>query len=191
MPKYAGIIDGQFEFYTADGGITHDPSKALRQDVGHAMPRWIGGWSNYFTIYKYFDVNIALRVVYGNDVLNVTKLVLGNPEYLNTMSDNSLKEALTEQKKGITSPPEVNSYYLEDGSFLRIDDITLGYNFGWAKSNWLKNLKVYIKGSNLYTLTGYTGTDPESTYKGLSFGLDQYNTYPKTRSYTFGLNYKF
>jgi len=192
MPKYAGLnSDGQFLFYTADGGVTHNISLAQRQVVGHAMPRWIGGWSNYFTFYKYFDVNIVFRAVYGNDVLNVTKLVLGNPEYLNNMSDNLLKEALTEKQKGITSPPEVNSYYLEDGSFLRIDNITLGYNFGWAKSNWLKNLKVYITGSNLYTLTGYTGTDPESTYKGLSFGLDQYNTYPKTRSYTFGLNYKF
>ena len=149
------------------------------------------GWSNYFTIGKCWDVNISIRTVYGNDVLNVTRLALGNPTFLSNLSGNLLTDALSEKKKGITSAPTVNSYYLEDGSFIRIDNLSIGHNFTWVKSKWVKGMRAYITVNNLYTFTKYKGVDPEGSYKGLSFGLDQYNTYPKTRSFTFGINYKF
>jgi len=192
MPEYAGLnSQGKFLFYTAAGGVTSNVSMAERRVVGHAMPRWIAGWSNYFTINKNWDASITIRAVYGNDVLNVTRLALGNPTLLNNLSSNLLTDALSEKSKGITSPPTVNSYYLEDGSFIRIDNISIGHNFTWVKSKWIKGLRVYFTANNLYTFTKYSGVDPEASYKGLSFGLDQYNTYPKTRSYTFGINYKF
>jgi len=192
MPKYAGLnSQGKFLFYTAAGGVTSNLAFAERRAVGHALPRWTAGWSNFFTLYKNFDLSLSIVAVVGNDVLNVTKLMFSNPTFLNNLSGNLLKESLDEKAKGITSQPIINSYYIEDGSYVRLSNLSIGYNFNWIKSKWVKNLRVYFSANNLYTLTKYTGTDPESNYKGLSFGLDQYNTYPKTRSFSFGVNYKF
>lgn len=192
MPEYAGLnAQGKFLFYTAAGGVTSNIALAERRVVGHALPRWTAGWSNFFTIYKNIDLSISIVAVVGNDVLNVTKLAFSNPTFLKNLSGNLLKSALDENEKGITSPPILNSYYLEDGSYIRINNLSIGYNFNWIKSKWVKSLRVYFTANNLYTFTKYKGVDPESNYKGLTFGLDQYNTYPKTRSFSFGVNYKF
>jgi len=74
---------------------------------------------------------------------------------------------------------------------LRLDNLTIGYTFNSAKIDWLKNLRVYFTSNNLLTITNYSGLDPEMGYDGLSFGLDQYNVYPKVRSFMFGINLKF
>ena len=67
-------------------------------------------------------------------------------------------------------------------SFLKIDNITLGYNLPLKQNKYAKAIKFTVTGNNLYTFTKYTGLDPESSYDGLAPGIDQYNTYPKTRS---------
>ncbi|MBN1990430.1 MAG: SusC/RagA family TonB-linked outer membrane protein [Bacteroidales bacterium] len=190
MPEYAGIsADGKFLFYTAAGGVTRDLEKAERRVVGHALPDFEIGWSNYFTIYKNIDFSFAIRAVVGFDVLNVTRMVFANPSILPQI--NGLTEIIKEKERGLTDFPKVNSYYLEDGTFVRLDNVTLGYNFNASKINWLSKLRVYVTSTNLITLTNYSGLDPETTYDGLSFGLDQYNVYPKTRTFTFGVNATF
>ncbi len=190
MPQYAGIsADGAFLFYTASGGVTRDVSAAQRRVVGHALPDFTMGWSNYFTIYKKIDVSFALRAIYGFNVLNVTRLIFGNAQWLPNL--NVLHSALVDKAAGINSAPVVNSYYLEDGSFVRLDNITIGYTFDTKNLDWIRKIRVYVTSNNLYTLTGYTGIDPEINYNGLSFGLDQYNVYPKTRTLTFGFNIIF
>ncbi len=190
MPEYAGLSgDGKFLFYTAAGGVTRNVADAERRVVGHALPDFELGWSNYFTIFENFDVNMTIRGVYGNDVLNVTRMVFANPTILPSL--NGLTEVLDEVERGLTDAPKVNSYYLEDGSFLRLDNITVGYNVPVEQLSWLTKLRVYVSSNNLITLTNYTGLDPETTYDGLEFGLDQYNTYPKTRTLTFGAQVHF
>lgn len=190
MPEYAGLsADGKFLFYTESGGVTRNIADAERRVVGHALPDFELGWSNYFTIYNKIDVSFAWRAVVGGDVLNVTRLVLGNPNVLPGI--NALEEALDEHARGLTDNPKVNSYYLEDGSFLRLDNITIGYTFNTEKLNWIDKCRVYVTSNNLLTITGYEGIDPEVDYSGLSFGLDQYNVYPKTRTFTFGVNVSF
>lgn len=190
MPEYAGLsADGKFLFYTAAGGVTRNIADAERREVGHALPDFELGWSNYFTIYNNIDVSFAWRAVVGGDVLNVTRLVLGNPNVLPGI--NALQEALTEHERGLTDNPKVNSYYLEDGSFLRLDNITIGYTFDTENINWISKCRVYVTSNNLFTITNYKGIDPEVNYSGLSFGLDQYNVYPKTRTFTFGVNVSF
>ncbi len=187
MPEYAGIAeDGAFLFYKANGGVTRNVSEAERRVVGHALPKFTMGWSNYFTIFKNLDMSFSARFVYGFDVLNVTRLVLGNPQWLPNL--NVLRSALDDQAAGLNSAPVVNSYYLEDGSFIRVDNLTLGYTFNTSNIEWLRRLRLYFTSNNLLLLTNYTGIDPEINYNGLSFGLDQYNVYPKTRTFTIGLN---
>lgn len=189
MPKYAGLsADGKFLFYTAAGGVTRDVNLAERRVVGQAQPKFTLGWSNFFT-YKNFDLSISLRGAFGNKVINTTRMVFSNPQILPTL--NALKEVLDEIDRGLTDSPKVSDYYLEDASFIKIDNISLGYNFNTSKNKWLKKLRVYFSSNNLYTFTGYKGLDPEMTYSGLEFGLDQYDVYPKTRTFTFGLDVKF
>jgi iron complex outermembrane receptor protein len=190
MPEYAGLSsDGKFLFYTEAGGVTRNVADAERRVVGHALPDFEIGWSNYFTVYKNIDISFTLRAVVGSDVLNVTRMVFANPTVLPSL--NGLTEVLDEVERGVDDFPKVNSYYLEDGSFLKLDNVTIGYNFDVATLDWLQKLRVYVVGNNLLTLTKYTGIDPEISYNGLSFGLDQYNTYPKVRSFTMGLNVTF
>jgi len=190
MPEYAGLSqDGKFLFWTEAGGVTRNVEDAERRIVGTALPKFELGWSNYFTFLKHFDASIHFRAVYGNDVLNVTRMVFENPTILPTL--NTLTSVQAEIDRGVTDAPKVNSYYLEDGSFLRIDNLTVGYNVALNENKWLKKLRVYFASNNLLTITGYTGIDPETAYDGLDFGLDMYNTYPKTRTYTFGLQVTF
>jgi iron complex outermembrane receptor protein len=190
MPQYAGIAeDGAFLFYMANGGVTRDVSKAQRRVVGHALPKFTMGWSNYFTIYKNIDISFTARLVYGFDVLNVTRLVLGNPQWLPNL--NVLRSALADKAAGLNSAPVVNSFYLEDGSFLRLDNLTIGYTFNTSNLEWVKKIRLYFSSNNLFLLTKYSGIDPEIDFNGLSFGLDQYNVYPKTRNFTLGVNFVF
>jgi len=190
MPEYAGLSeDGKFLFYTEAGGVTRDIANAERRVVGSAQPDFVAGWSNYFTFFDKLDISFSARCVYGSDILNVTKLVLGNPSWLPTI--NSLQDALDAKELGINDAPKPNSYYLEDGSFIRLDNLSVGYTFDTKKSDWISAFRLSFTSTNLYTLTNYTGVDPELNYSGLSFGLDQYNVYPKTRTYSFGVNISF
>jgi len=185
MPEFAGIqTDGSFLFYTATGGVTRNPEDAERRVVGSALPDFELGWSNFFTIYKNWDLSVVFRGVFGHDVFNATKLIFGNPGTLPAL--NGLQVAVDEYNKGLRDSPKVSSYYLEDGSFIRLDNLSLGYNFN--NINGINNLRVYFASNNVFTLTGYTGIDPEISTSGLSFGLDQFNVYPKVRTFTFGLN---
>ncbi|QKG79863.1 SusC/RagA family TonB-linked outer membrane protein [Tenuifilum thalassicum] len=189
MPKYAGLSqDGKFLFYTAAGGVTRDINLAQRQVVGHAQPRFTLGWSNFFT-YKNFDFNISLRGAFGNKVINVTRMVFSNPQILPTL--NALKEVLDEIDRGLTDSPKISDYYLEDASFIKIDNISIGYNLSPKNTKWVKSMRVYLTSNNLYTFTNYTGLDPEMSYSGLEYGVDMYDVYPKTRTITLGIDLKF
>ncbi|MBZ0243198.1 MAG: TonB-dependent receptor, partial [Bacteroidales bacterium] len=185
MPEYAGLsADGKFLFYTAAGGVTRDIEKAERRDVGSAQPKFELGWSNYFTFYKNFDASFTVRGVFGNKIFNTTNLIFGNPIWLPDV--NVLQSALDEKARGLNDSPRLSSYYLEDGSFVRLDNVSIGYNIKNLKV--VKNIRVYFTSNNLLTITDYSGIDPEISATGLSFGLDQYNVYPKTRTFTLGVN---
>ncbi|KAF5076836.1 TonB-dependent receptor SusC [anaerobic digester metagenome] len=184
MPEYAGLSqDGAFLFYTASGGVTRDVSKAERRILGSANPDFELGWSNYFTLGKSFDFSFAFRGVFGGEVLNVTRLMLSNPSVL--PNTNALKEAISEKALGVTSRAVINSRYLESGTFIRLENINLGYNVNVFKAGY--NLRVAITANNLFVITKYKGTDPEITYTGLDYGLDNFNVYPKTRSVMLGV----
>lgn len=190
LPVYAGLsADGKFLFFTAAGGVTRNVEDAERRIVGNAQPDFELGWSNYFKIYENIDVSFTIRTVYGFDVYNGTKMFFANPAVLPNL--NATEEAITEAERGLTDSPKVSDYYLEDGSFVRLENITIGYSFNTAKKDWLKRLRLYFTANNLLTLTNYSGIDPEISYDGLSFGLDNFDVYPKTKSFTFGLNVSF
>jgi TonB-dependent starch-binding outer membrane protein SusC len=186
IPEYAGLSqDGFFLFKTAVGGVTRELQLAERKNMGNAQPTFELGWSNFVTLYRNFDASVALRAVYGHKVFNTTRMILGNPRtsFPNT---NALVSAIDEYDRGLRDIPKVSSYYLEDGSFIRIDNISLGYNFRNVPG--FSRVRLYFASNNVFTFTKYTGLDPEISTNGLSFGLDQYDVYPRTRTFTFGIN---
>src|SRR5690606_1397270 len=137
------------ELVTADRLNTPDDFRV----IGQALPKFTYGWSNTFS-YKAFDLGFFIRGVYGNKIYNATRADLSR---LNQASvTNVSKEAV---KDGIFEAPVNSSRWLEDGSFLRLDNATIGYNFNLADHKYFKNARIYLTGTNLFTITKYTGVD--------------------------------
>ncbi|NNJ56684.1 MAG: hypothetical protein HKP14_11145, partial [Bacteroidia bacterium] len=192
LPVYKGLsADGAFLFETEAGGVTRDWTKAKRVYVGNAQPDAIIGWSNYFKIWKGLDASFALRGIFGHQIFNVTRLVFSNTAQAPTL--NVLQSSLEERDRGVTSTPSDNfsDYYLEDADFIKLDNVSIGYNIPLKEKTKVKNLRVYVNGTNLAMWTKYTGLDPELNFTGSEFGRDQYDVYPRTRSITFGVNASF
>jgi len=183
--KHAGVSqDGDWLFYDKDGNVTNKQNDEDRQVIGHALPDFTMGMTNRFA-YKNWDLSFSLRAVVGGDVLNVTRMILGNPNML--PNRNALSDA-GELSTVLTDSPKYSDYYLEDGSFLRLDNITLGHTLNVSKVKWLSACRLYVSSNNLFTLTNYSGIDPEANYGGYeNLGLDMYDVYPKTRTLTFGV----
>jgi iron complex outermembrane receptor protein len=109
----------------------------------------------------------------------------------NLPSLNTLNSALDWYDQGRLSGPELADFYVEDASFLKLDMVSLNYSFNLSNVKWIKDLNIFVTANNLLTITGYKGTDPEMALGGFSAGIDQYNVYPKSRSFTLGLKALF
>jgi len=184
-----GKTKGKFIYYSNTGGYTDDLSKAKRTVVGNAAPKVEIGWSNLLTLNKHWSLDFALRAWIGNHVYNATRMLLDAPNTLPSL--NAVPEAIDWYNQGRTSSASIADIYVENASFLKLDYISLSYDFNVSKIKWLKKLSVYASANNVFTITGYTGVDPETTVNGLAFGIDQYNVYPKTRAYTAGFKVTF
>jgi len=176
-----------------DGQITADD----RTKIGDPNPDFMYGLTNVFS-YKLFELSVFLQGTYGNDIYNGTLLYLGNL----TAEDNQITKMLHRWKKpgDITDVPRVgdqlnSSRFIEDGSFMRIKNVTLSYNFDKKQVEKLKikSAKLYASVQNLFTFTEYSGMDPEVNYYGASnyiLGTDFF-TYPQSRTIMVGLNLGF
>ncbi|MEI5985662.1 MULTISPECIES: SusC/RagA family TonB-linked outer membrane protein [Sphingobacterium] len=154
--------------------------------MGQALPKFTYGWNNNFQ-FKNWDFNFFLRGMYGNQIFNATRADLSRLQQANVT--NISKDAVEE---GIFETPLIaSSRFLEDGSFLRLDNATLGYTFKTGNLRHLKNARVYLTAQNLFTITNYSGVDPEVGLGGLAPGIDNRNYYPKTRSFSMGVNFTF
>ncbi|MBS4056222.1 MAG: SusC/RagA family TonB-linked outer membrane protein [Bacteroidales bacterium] len=190
LPKYVGIQNGYFIYESKSGGFTNKLADAKRKFVGSANPDVELGWSNSVTLFKNWNVDFAFRSLIGNQVYNATKMFFDFPG--NMPSLNGLPEAEDWYNQGRTmTGATIADIYLEDASFVRLDYITLAYNVNTSKIDWLNSLKVYVVANNLFTITGYSGIDPETSIGGVVYGIDQYNVYPKTRTFSIGFNASF
>jgi iron complex outermembrane receptor protein len=189
LPKYLRLgPDGKFWYLAESGGAVDELSKAERYIAGSPSPDLEIGWSNSIIFLKNFNLDISFRSMIGNDVYNATKMFFDYPGSLPSL--NTVPEALDWEEQGRTQSPAIADIYVEDGSFVRLDYVSLGYNVR-LKSKYIKNILINVSSNNLYTLTGYSGVDPETSIDGLSFGVDQYNVYPKTRTFSIGLTANF
>lgn len=189
LPVYVGMQDGLFVYESLTGGYTTQLSKAKRKVIGNAAPDLEFGWHNTFTFYKNWVVEVSFRGMLGNDMYNATEMLFDYSGNLPSL--NGLPSAIDWYEQDRESGPQLADFYVEDASFVRLDYLSVGYEFSVERIDWLKSLRVYAASNNLFVLTGYSGIDPETTIDGLAFGIDQYNVYPKTRTFTFGINASF
>lgn len=185
--------DRKFVDVNGDGKINAAGDKTY---LGSAQPKFVASFGNTLT-YKGFDLNFSFQGVFGNKIFNALNQQLEIP----TLGSNAAATLAnhwtttnpsTEIPRAANSPAAVVSdRYVEDGSFLRLKTLTLGYTL--PKIGGVKNIKVYVSAQNLVTWTKYTGYDPEiSSYEqsNLLPGID-YGAYPNARTFIGGLNISF
>ncbi len=217
-----GIWVGDVKFKDVNGdGIIDVNDKTY---IGNPWPKLFGGFTNTFS-YKGFDLNVLITATYGNDVYNFIAWENSNPNNIN-LGRNMMIRALDYAK--LATDPNGNPYllnpetnvariitgadvngtysritdkYVEDGSYIRLKNVTLGYNLPTSligRQKVVKGVRASIGAQNLATITGYSGFDPEvGAYVGRdasnanqAIGLD-YGRYPLTPIYTFSLNVNF
>jgi iron complex outermembrane receptor protein len=190
LPHYVGLSsDGARLYQTAAGGVTRTLSNAPRFYCGSALPKINIGWSNYFMLYKNIDASFSLHAILGYKVYNVSDMYFSDPKLLPNFNAN--KQAIAWFENKIDGTPIASDQWLEDGSFVRLDNFTIGYSVPLVKKWGINKLRFYVTGNNLLTITSYSGIDPEISYSGVEFGLDNFNVYPKTRSFIFGVQLNF
>lgn len=190
-----GVV--KYKDQNGDGVIT----TADRTVIGNAIPKWYGGITNTFN-YKNIDLSFMLQFNYGNDIYNATRLYATQTrsgrrnmmaEVADRWTETNASNKVPSAKGYITN--DVYSRFVEDGSFLRLKNITLGYTLPqkWTKKAYISKLRVYASGQNLFCVSGYSGYDPEVSTAGsnpMTPGLD-WGAYPKSRVFTFGIDLQF
>ncbi len=174
-----------------DGQITEDD----RTYMGDSQPDLTFGWNNSFK-YKQWDFSFFLRGSIGQKVLNNPRAAYANNTYL--IGANAMNDPLVYQ---LTESSRMCSLYLENASYARLDNLSLGYTFNLKNKNWIEKLRVYAAAQNLFVITGYKGLDPEVELFfntnmddddiGLSPGIEPRQFQPKPRTFTFGVNLTF
>lgn len=190
MPKYKNI--------NGDGVIDSND----RTIIGRGLPIHTGGFTNSFA-YKGFDLSIFFQWSYGNDIMNANRLFFENAggkkdlnqfaSYANRWTPDNPDSDIPAATKS-ASNNVISSRIIEDGSYLRLKTVTLGYTFPKtliAKAK-LSNARVYLAAQNLWTWTSYSGYDPEVSIRNsaLTPGLD-FSSYPRAFTLSFGVNLGF
>jgi len=189
--KYFDVIE--------DGKLNNDD----REFIGNPHPDFIAGITNNFS-YKNFDLSVFIQGAYGNDVLNVNKWQLyGGGFETNKAVEWYEKRWTPDNTKaewprfGRNNPvgSNIESWAIEDGSFLRLKSLVLGYNIPPGKINWIRRARIQLSGDNLLLLTKYSGYDPDvNTMMGggsnYTLGIDN-GAYPSARVFKLGVSINF
>ncbi len=190
--------DPSYEDLNGDNNINTDDF----QIIGRAFPKMTGGWNNTFT-YRGFTANIFFQGVFGVDKLNYTRaaalsgsgdarqfILAEIRDYYRPGNEASDVPAFTRTYQPFTQ----SSRFLENGSFVRLKNISLVYDIPTAFLGNKVNGRIFVSGVNLWTITRYKGPDPESSNVGsgtdTAIGID-YASYPNSKTYTLGINLSF
>jgi len=177
---------GEIEEFN-DNMLTDDK---YHQYLGNALPKVYVGWVNNFT-YKNWDLSTVFTGQFGFYILNEARAYYEN----NAVNYNRMKSAADLHDGYALSPAQKQtfvSYYLEKGDFFKLSSITLGYTIPLAKNKYVKSIRLSASADNLFTITGYSGLDPELSNGSItSAGIDWRDKYPTVRTFTFGVNVNF
>lgn len=194
VPKFRGYDDdGNVTFEAENGATTTNYADAKKFESGIGIPKTTISWTNNFS-HGNFDLSFQLRGVFGNKILNNLRsnLTLSG----SVLENNMIRDIADFPVK--YSTPALSDLWLESGSFARLDNWQIGYNI--PAKGIIQNARIYVGGNNLFTITKYTGIDPELAVNGniaaneqkpSSIGVDSGYIYPKTRSFQLGVNLTF
>ncbi|GAC1426487.1 MAG: TonB-dependent receptor [Flavisolibacter sp.] len=188
LPEFAGLDKDGKETYNhyVDGKLSGTTGKYSDDDRRYIdpTPKFAWGLTNSFS-FSNFDLSFFLRGVQGQKIFANTLL---NLETITRLPGNNVTvKALT---NGFKEQPQPSSYWLRDASYLRMENLTLGYNFMKGFSSVIEGMRIYVAANNLFVITKYPGIDPEIKVEGNQRYIDK-NYYPKTRTLSVGLNVNF
>lgn len=206
---YAGVDPANGDaLYFVDASrtaTTNDYALAQNQKLGDPNPKFYGGFGNHFS-FKNFDLDIQSQFVSGNDIYNMAgPFQSANGDYFDNQTIDQLNywtptntiTTIPQPRFGKGNGTGSSSRWIQDGSYLRIKSVTLGYNIpkAFISKYKLQNVRIYASALNLFTITGYKGYDPEvNTPSGGSLQSDNiqlghdFYTPPQARTITFGVN---
>ena len=191
--RFAGFDqDGKWLFYNRHDEVV-PLAEVIPDDltyIGNGMPKYWASLNNTFR-YRNFDLSIFLRGTFGFDILNLPEMYFGNPRWL---PNNILRTAMTTHAQ-LDDAPQYSDYYIEDGGFVKLDNLSIGYTFVPRNRMWINRVRVNLSLSELFTITNYTGPNPEirdrGAQPGMQAGIDTRGFFPATSAVTFGLNVRF
>ncbi|WP_159518959.1 SusC/RagA family TonB-linked outer membrane protein [Sunxiuqinia indica] len=186
--------EGKWIYEDAEGNAVpyaeFDHSFENKHVLGNGIPKFIGSWNNTLR-YKNLDFSVTMRGAFDFQILNFERMYLENTK---TVQYNRLQSAYDPVfGKAVLSDEmdlEFNSYYIEDGDYWKIDNITLGYTFK-SFNQYIRQARIYASTLNTFVFTNYKGIDPEVYSGGLMPGNDGRDKYPTTRTFTLGVNLTF
>jgi TonB-linked SusC/RagA family outer membrane protein len=177
-------IDSLGKWVFADLDTVPGKSTGDRTVVGNGVPRYYLGFTNVLR-YRNFDLSFMLRGMFKFQIINAKRIWHENQQFLPA---NIMKSALNSK---LWDTPEFSSYYVEDGDFVKIDNITLGYTYPFKNNKYIRSVRLYGTVNDAFVFTKYTGLDPEVSFKGLEPGNDNRFDYPSVRTFIVGLHVKF
>ena len=192
---YAGTVNGRSEYYVLDengnktGETTNNPGLKDRAITGCAQPKLTAGWNNSFS-YKNWSLNAFITGVFGNDVYNSPRAHYTSAQMFSD-GKNVLKEFLS-NPAGDASGSLPSDRFIEKGTYVRLQSLSLSYTFRNCFNNWIKDLTLYGTANNLLTITNYKGLDPEVNLGGIDPGIDyRWSRYPHARTFMVGVKINF
>jgi TonB-dependent starch-binding outer membrane protein SusC len=190
LPLFAWWVR-DFSGYDENGNTKAGPGSDVQSYHGSAIPKYNAGLTNNFR-YKAFDLSIFLSGQFGHKVYNNTANAFFTAGSL--ANGRNATTDVPSSGEGKLNAPDVSTRFLENGSFVRLQNMSLGYNIS-TKNTFVSSLRVFVTGQNLFVITDYSGQDPEvNTNKSIdgvpSLGVD-YTSYPRARTFTFGVNASF
>ena len=189
--EHAGVDEnGMLLIYDNDGEArpVAQADSAWKRNIGNGAPKHFLSWSNSFR-YKNFDLSLLFRSALGYKIFNMRKYGMG---LKNCGTDNVLRTAYTDYNNINSSGGVISSYFLENGNYFKLDNVTLGYTFTPKKRELIESLRVYLTAKNLFTLTAYEGNDPSIvTSNGITPGIDSNSAYPQATQLSLGVTLRF
>ena len=193
--QYAGTVNGRSEYYVLDengnrtGQTTNTPGDKDRSITGCAQPKLNAGWNNTLT-YKNWNLNAFITGVFGNDVYNSPRAHYTSAQLFSD-GKNVLKEFLS-NPAGDASGSLPSDRYIEKGTYIRLQSLSLSYTFRNCFNDWIQDLTIYGTANNLLTISNYKGLDPEVNLGGIDPGIDyRWSRYPHTRTFMVGVKINF
>lgn len=192
-----------YQDLNGDGKLDIESFNGDQKKIGNGIPSFELGFNNTLTLGN-FELNFFLRGVFGHDLANEYRVFYEN---LDPTAVTWNKVDTKYFDNHATGQNRFNSYHVENATFLRLDNATLGYNFKLPTDSWFTSARVYVSGQNLFTITGYTGVDPEprlgdignsdnggrfsTDLNPLAPGIDRRSTYFLARTISMGVNFGF